>query len=146
MGSALSVLPSAPEMPTALCPYSLSAQTRSWLTLPTSTSRTASIVASSVTRRPPLNCTGRPSAFTCALMALPPPWTSTMRMPRSLSISMSATTWRQSSGFSMADPPYLMTKVLPAMRWIHGRASFRTSTFEEARSRSCLSRCFMVAP
>ena len=32
----------------------------------------------------------------------------------------------------MAEPPYLMTKVLPAMRWIHGRASFRTSTFEAA--------------
>ena len=53
---------------------------------------------------------------------------------------MSATTWRQSSGSSMAEPPYLMTKVLPRMRLIQGSASMRTSTLDAARSRSSRSR------
>ena len=101
------------------------------------------MVSSSVTRRPSLNFTGTSRRLSMALMALPPPCTSTMRTPMSLSISMSATTWRQSSGSSMAEPPYLMTKVLPLILLIQGRASQSSSALPAARSRSMRSRFFM---
>ena len=143
MTSALRVLPSAPEMPTALWPYSLRAQTSSWLTLPTRTSRTASMVSSSVTRRPSLNLTGTSRRVSRALMALPPPWTSTTRTPMSFMSSMSATTRWQSSLSSMAEPPYLMTNVLPFIWLIQGSASMRVSALAAAASRCWMSRFFI---
>ena len=56
-------------------------------------------------------------------MALPPPWTSTGFTPKIFKSTMSAMTSAASWGFSMAEPPYLMTMVLPVTCLSHGMAS-----------------------
>ncbi len=62
-----------------------------------------------------------------AVMALPPPWTMTGFTPMILSRMMSAITSARRAGFSMAEPPYLMTMVSPVIFLIQGIASVRTS-------------------
>ena len=57
--------------------------------------------------------------------------------------SMSATTRAQSSLSSMADPPYLMTKVLPYILLIQGNASMRVSALAAATSRLWIPRFFI---
>ena len=145
-GSLLNVFPSTPEMPTALWPYSLRAHTSCWLTLPTNTSCTASIVASSVTRSPSTKRVWTPRRARRALIALPPPCTNTTRMPMSLSSSRSPTTCRMRRGSSMADPPYFTTMVRPFIWCIQGRASVRTSALRMPSSSSLASRPLMWPP
>ena len=126
LGSACSatMMPaSVPETPTPMLPWAFMASTSCWFTSPVSTMRTRSMAASVVTRWPSTNSTGRSNLAKARLMALPPPWTSTGFTPRIFKSTMSAMTSAASWGFSMAEPPYLMTMVLPVTCLSHGMAS-----------------------
>ena len=81
------------------------------------------MASSLVTRRPSLNSTGMSSLPIISLMALPPPWTSTGFAPMIFSSTMSLITSSRSTGSTIADPPYLITSVLPVMALIQGMAS-----------------------
>ena len=78
-----------------------------------------------VTRWPSLNSTGISMRSIALVMAFPPPWTMTGFTPTILSSTMSLMTSARSFSSTMADPPYLMTTVLPVMFLIHGSASTR---------------------
>ena len=80
-----------------------------------------------VTRWPSLNSTGRFTNSMASVMALPPPCTMTGFTPTIFSSTMSFMTSARSCASTMAEPPYLMTTVLPVMFLIQGRASTSTS-------------------
>src|SRR5712692_1393420 len=119
--------PSLPESPTALPPWKLIRPTISLLILPTRTISTISTVSSSVTRMPPTNFGSLPSRFMSAPIWGPPPWTITGSMPTKRSRITSSANDRLRSPCSMAEPPYLMTTVLPRNSRMYGSASMRIS-------------------
>ena len=125
--SAMIVAPSAPDRPTATRPCSFIASTSSWFTWPASTERTTFMASSVVTRWPSMNFTGISKRFMASEMASPPPCTITGFTPMIFRSTMSAMTSARSCSSTMADPPYLMTMVLPVMFLIHGIASASTS-------------------
>lgn len=62
-----------------------------------------------------------------SVMALPPPWTMTGFTPTIFKSTISAMTSARNCSSTMAEPPYLITTVLPVMFLIHGSASTSTS-------------------
>jgi hypothetical protein len=113
-------------------PRRLDEPTTSGLTLPSSAMRTTSIIAASVTRRPPTKLDSTPSWSASELIWGPPPWTMTGLSPTKCSRATSAAKERLSSSSTIALPPYLMTTVWPWKRVIHGSASRRTAAFSWA--------------
>src|SRR5680860_1332512 len=105
-------LASLPQMPTALPPWLLMADTISLLTEPASTISTTSTVSRSVTRKPPLNSDLILSRSSSLPICGPPPCTTTGFTPACLSRTMSRAKSRASSGSPMACPPYFTTTVL----------------------------------
>ena len=63
------------------------------------------------------------------LMAAPPPWTTTGRMPTVSMKTMSSRRWIIARWSSMTLPPSLMTVTLPRNWRIQVRASISTSAF-----------------
>ena len=100
----------------------------SLFTFPTSTILATSTVASSLTRSPLMNSTGRPSLFMYAVISGPPPWTTTGRRPTYFRSTTSRAKSSRSAGSSIAAPPYLMTTVWPANSRMYGSASRRVPT------------------
>jgi hypothetical protein len=96
--------------------------------------RTTSIIAASVTLRPPTKWEATPSAAASSLICGPPPWTITGLSPTKCSRATSAAKERFSCSSTMALPPYLITIVWPWKRVIHGSASRRTAAFSWAAS------------
>jgi hypothetical protein len=88
-------------------------RTMSLLTLPTRTIFATSTVSASLTRRPPTNCTGRPRRSMYAVISGPPPWTTIGLIPTYLRRTTSRANSSRSAGSSIAEPPYLITTVLP---------------------------------
>src|SRR5713226_749019 len=119
--------PSLPLSPTARPPCRLISPTISLLILPTRTISTISTVSASVTRMPPTNFGSLPSRFMSAPIWGPPPWTITGSMPTKRSRITSSANDRLRSPCSMAEPPYLMTTVLPRNSRMYGSASMRIS-------------------
>ena len=68
------------------------------------------------------------------LIAAPPPWTTTGRMPTVSMKTMSSSRWIIARSSSMTLPPSLMTVILPRNWRIHPRASISTSAFCMASS------------
>ena len=79
--TAVNVLASCPEMPTANGPCRLIRPTMSLLTLPDRTIRTTSITSGVVTRSPAVNADSTPSRSRCSVICGPPPCTTTGRSP-----------------------------------------------------------------
>ena len=84
-------------------------------TLRFNTSSTISIVRESVTRSPSTKSDSIPRSFIVRVIALPPPCTTTTRMPTEFRKTISLATRERvsGSGASMKLPPYLTTKVEP---------------------------------
>ena len=99
-----------------------------------------------VTRSPPLNSDSIPSLLSMALICGPPPCTTTGWMPTWCRNTTSSAKARRSSSLTMALPPYLITMVLPAKRWIQGNASINVAALSRASDWDVVSRVwvFMV--
>ena len=115
-----------PVSPTARPPAWLMWETMALFTSPPSTISTTSMVSSSVTRIPPTNSLFLPIRVSHSPICGPPPCTTTGFIPTHLRSTMSRAKLRVISRSTIAFPPYLMTKVAPAKRWMKGRASAST--------------------
>ena len=111
--------------------------TMSLLTLPTSTIFATSTVASSLTRSPPTNSTGRSSRSMYAVISGPPPCTTIGFMPTYLRSTTSRAKSSRSAGSFIAAPPYLITIVRPWNSRMYGSAS---SSVPTSRITSCTPR------
>jgi hypothetical protein len=125
-------LASVPATPTAAAPAAWISPTISGFTWPSSAIRTTSIIASSVTRSPPMNDDGTPRDSARPVIWGPPPWTMTGRRPTKCNRATSAANDRFRSSSTIALPPYLITMFWPWNRVIHGSASRRTAAFDWA--------------
>src|SRR5262245_24647673 len=120
-------LASLPDRPTARPPWWLIRPTISLLIRPTRTISTISIVSSSVTRIPPTKRGSLPSRFIIAPICGPPPCTMTGRMPTSRRSTTSRANCSLRPASSIAEPPNLITSVLPWKARRYGSASRRIS-------------------
>src|SRR5262249_42908537 len=120
-------VPSLPERPTALPPWWLISPTISLLIRPTRTISTLSSASWPVPRFPPTKRGSSPRRFIIAPICGPPPCTMTGRMPTSRSSTTSRANCSLRPTSSMAEPPNLMTSVLPWKARRYGRASRRIS-------------------
>src|SRR5215217_3081031 len=112
-------------------------------TWPVRTIRTTSMASGVVTRRPPLNSDSMPSRPSIELICGPPPWTTTGWMPTWWRNTMSSAKARRRSSLTMALPPYLITMMVPANRWIHGRASTKVAALSWASDMLVVSRVWV---
>ena len=77
------------------------------------TRATIARVASSVYRRPWTQRASSPAFSIAKVIALPPPWTTTGRIPTVCMNTTSTSRARSASGLSITEPPSLMTVNLP---------------------------------
>mmetsp|Transcript_122560 Transcript_122560/g.341580 ORF Transcript_122560/g.341580 Transcript_122560/m.341580 type:complete len:299 (+) Transcript_122560:107-1003(+) len=113
--------PSTPLRPTAPTPAAPIVATMVLFTLPIKTIATTSMVAASVTRKPPTNFGSMPTLASQELISGPPPCTSTGLRPRVRRRAMSRIV--RSGEVTIAAPPYLITTTAPAKRASPGKLS-----------------------
>ena len=120
--------PSFPLIPMARTPCPSRSCTRLLFTFPSTISAT-SIVSSSVTRSPLINCGSLPIFSTHLLISFPPPCTMIGLKPTSFNKVTSSITFCFNASSVMALPPYFTTMIFRLKRWIYGSASISTFAF-----------------